>query len=164
MKHKSEKGDSFLYLFIEKEPFEQEMLNVDQKLFFKIGIVSHNTTDEGISDWPKYVQHEHPVSIARRLFKLMNGNPRIITPLMWLKFESNDAITASKLSKSIETKWLREFRSMSSAKEGNIIQSPTSSEWFQTSKINLEKIVRSIIEKETGKYSQYYVLHPFSQS
>jgi len=72
MKHKSKVGDSYLYVFVEKG-WENE-----EYPYFKIGIVSHNTTDDGISKskWPKYENHEHPVSIARRLFKLMNGNPR----------------------------------------------------------------------------------------
>ena len=60
MKQKSEKGDSFLYIFVE------ENWNLELTPFFKIGIVSHNTTDVGISqsEWPKYEQHDHPVSIA----------------------------------------------------------------------------------------------------
>ena len=146
MNHDSKEGDSYLYVFVE-EGWENEEFP-----YFKIGIVSHNTTDNGISKskWPKYEKHKHPVSIARRLFKLMNGNPRELIPLMWLKFETNNKGSGIQQSKKIETKWLKKFRS----RDTLVIPSPTSSEWFKaTSKNNLIEVVTKIIDEEKGKYS-----------
>jgi hypothetical protein len=148
MKYKSKVGDSYLYVFVEKG-WENE-----EYPYFKIGIVSHNTTDDGISKskWPKYEKHEHPVSIARRLFKLMNGNPRELIPLMWLQFRPNNSDIGKKESKKCETKWLKEFR-----KQGSLINpSLTSSEWFQTTSKNLTDIVTKIINEENGKYFECY--------
>jgi hypothetical protein len=150
MKHDSKEGDSYLYIFVE-EGWENEEFP-----YFKIGIVSHNTTDNGISKskWPKYESHHHPVSIARRLFKLMNGNPRKLIPLMWLKFETNISDSGKQQSKKIETKWIKKFRGPDTLVE----QSPTSSEWFKaTSKKNLKDEITKIIDDEKEKYSACYL-------
>lgn len=144
-----------MYVFVEEKWYSEPIP------FFKIGIASHNTTDDGISksEWPKYEQHDHPVSIARRLFKLMNGNPRKIIPLMWLKFESNESFTGIQQSKRIETKWLRMFKSwVKDSTKNDFFQSPSSTEWFQTTIGNLKTIVAKIIEEESGNYSHYFLL------
>jgi hypothetical protein len=149
MKHDSIEGDSYLYVFVE-EGWENE-----EYPYFKIGIVSHNKTDNDISksNWPKYEGHQHPVSIARRLFKLMNGNPRKLIPLMWLKFETNNSDSGKQQSKKHETKWLKEFR-----RKGPLIsRSKTSSEWFQTTSKNLKDVVIKIINEEKEKYSVCYL-------
>jgi len=155
VKPKSQRGDSFLYVFVEESWYSEPIP------FFKIGIVTHNTTDDGISksEWPKYEQHDHPVSIARRLFKLMNGNPRKIIPLMWLKFETNNCFTGLQLSKKIETKWLRIFKSWDKdITKNDFFQSQSSTEWFQTKLGDLKKIVAKIIEEESGNYKDFYIL------
>lgn len=56
-------GDSCFYIFTEAD------YETNSDPYFKIGIVLHSTTDEGVKNWEKYVLSPHPISITRRLAK-----------------------------------------------------------------------------------------------
>jgi hypothetical protein len=138
----SSNGDSFLYFFVE------EGYDSDETIFFKIGIVSHALTDDQVQSWKKYVASPYPVSIARRIHKLNNGNPRQIKPLAYFRFSPDLVETGVKKSQRVETAWKRALRIHAE-------QTP-SSEWFRISKTQLGNIIAQIVEGEQDNYTEYW--------
>ena len=137
-------GDSFLYFFAE------EGHELESHPYYKIGIVTHAKTDEGIKRWKKYIDSPAPPSITRRILKLNNGNPRQLVPLAYFRFTDSSESTGLAKSRKVETKWKRAWRT-------RVEQMPSSTEWYRSSQEELRAIVHEIIDSEAGVYTTYWV-------
>ena len=135
-------GDSFLYILVE-DGYENENF-----VFFKIGIVSHALTDDGVKLWKKYKESPYPTSITRRILKLNNGNPRQILPLAYFCFATDENGPGSKKSRSVETYWKRELRSRTAK--------TSSPEWFRTPIEKLSSLIQEIADSTKETCSQQW--------
>jgi hypothetical protein len=137
-------GDSCFYIFIETG------YETNSNPYFKIGIVLHSTTDEGVKNWDKYVLSPHPISITRRLAKLNNGNPREIIPIAYFRCETdNQLLTAKQKTNVIEQKWLKYLQTNA--------RLTSSKEWFQLEKQDFESLVKKIVHEESDKYTDIWI-------
>lgn len=145
MKHdkNTTNGDSFLYFFAE-EGYDKEA-----NPYFKIGIVTHATTDDTVRGWKKYLADPAPPSIVRRISKLNNGNPRQIIPIAYFRFHTDGAVAGIKKSRSVETKWKRKLREQA--------ERTSSPEWFRCSLESLNAFIHEVIDSEHGFYNTYWL-------